>query len=326
MSKSRQIIDLFFRNEYPENTRNKFFTWLIHPVSPTDRDNALQDIWNELRVEADASTRKSYRQVIKKIYPERMAKIRSMYVKIARIAAVFLLPLLSLFFAYLYLRNDQPSVAEMVEYFVPNGQMKEIILPDSSCVMVNSGSILLYPENFAGNKRSVYLNGEAKFTVKHDEKKPFIVKTSDMDVEVLGTVFYVSSYADNEQTMTTLASGKVKIDFYADEHPSAVLAPGEQVIFDRASGQVIRKTVNTDDLVDFEHGNLMFQSASLQQIMKTIERRYDVVIYLNTGNYGNNRLTVKFMYDETLDEVLHTLQYIIKGFNFKIDGKKVYIY
>ena len=328
MSKARQIIDLFFKYEYSKDARNQFFTWFIHPSSLSDRDDALQDVWDELRVKADASTQESWRQVQKKIHynHQPMAKVRSIYVRFARIAAIFLLPLMSVFFAYLYLRQDQPSAPEMVEYFVPNGQIKEFILPDSSRVIANSGSVLLYPENFAGNKRSIYLNGEAKFTVKHDEKKPFIVKTSDMEVEVLGTIFYVSSYADNEQTLTTLVSGKVKVDFRANANASAILTPGEQVIFDRATGHIYHHTVGVDSVLDWEHGHLVFQSASLYQVMKIIERRYDVTTYINSGKYLNDKLTVKFMYDETLDDVLHALQYIITGFKYKIDEKKVYVY
>ena len=328
MSKARQIIDLFFKNDYPAEVCERFFAWFIGPLSPHEREEIMQNVWEELRVEADASTLESFRRVMKKIQPEPVAKVRTIYVKIARIAAIFLLPLMSLLFAYLYLNNKrhQPAVAEMIQFFVPNGQMKEIFLPDSSLVVVNSGSVLLYPENFAGNKRSIYLNGEAKFTVRHDDKKPFVVKTNDVDVEVLGTVFSVSSYADNEQTITTLASGKVQINFHTDDNATTVLSPGEQVIFNRVTRQVLHNTVRTDYLSDFEQGHLVFQSASLTQIMKSIERRYDVTIYLNSKNYDNEKMTVKFMHDETLDEVLHTLKYIINGFKYKINGNKVYVY
>jgi len=213
----------------------------------------------------------------------------------------------------------------MVECFVPNGQIREIILPDSSLMMVNSGSIVLYPEKFAGSERTVYLNGEAKFTVKSDKKKPFIVRSNDMSVEALGTVFNLLSYPDSEQTIATLLEGKVKVDFKAEGIDSEILSPGEQVIFDRTSEQVTRKTIRTDYVPAWEYGHLVFQGASLQQVVKTIERRYDVTIYLNSGSCPDEKVTVKFTYDETLDEVFHTLQYIIKGFKYNIDGKKIYI-
>lgn len=326
MSKASQIIDIFFHNEQSEGTRKKFFDWLLSPVSSLEREEAMRDVWENLHVEADSSTLKSYRQVQQKLHPERTLKVRSVYMKILRIAATFLLPLLSALFVYLYVQKNQPVTLEMVECFVPNGQIMEIILPDSSLVVANSGSIVLYPENFAGNKRSVYLNGEAKFAVKSDKKKPFIVKTNDMSVEALGTVFNVSSYSDNEQTIATLLEGKIKVDFKTEGIESEILSPGEQVVFDRTSEQATRKTVRTDYVMAWESGHLVFQSASLQQIIKTIERRYDVTIYLNSGNFANERITMKFMHGQTLDEVLKTLQYIIKEFKYKIVDNKVYIY
>ncbi len=326
MSKARQIIDLFFKNEHPEETRKKFFSWFIRSVSSHERDGAMQEIWNGLHIEADTSTRESFRQVQDKIHFERTVKVIPIYMKIIRVAAVFLVPVMSVLFVYLYIRNYQPAVPEMVEYFVPNGQIKEFILPDSSRVVANSGSILLHPVNFAGSKRNIYLNGEAKFVVRHDEKKPFIVKTSDMDVEALGTVFNVSSYADNEQTIATLVNGKVRVDFKTADHMPEVLSPNEQMIFDRISGQAIRKMARIDYVLAWEQGHLVFQSASLHHIIKTLERRYDVTIYLNSGSFTDEKITVKFMYDETLNEVLHTLQHIIKGFKYKIEEKRVYIY
>jgi len=209
---------------------------------------------------------------------------------------------------------------------VPNGQIKEILLPDSSLMVANSGSIVIYPENFAGSKRMIYLNGEAKFTVKSDKKKPFIVKANDMNVEALGTVFNISSYAENEQVIATLVKGKVKVEFHSEGNDPEILSPGEQVIFDRTSDQVIRKTVRTDDVLAWESGRLVFQSASLQHIIKTIERRYDVTIYLNAGKFNNEKITVKFMPDHTLEEILQTLQYIINGFKYNIIDNNVYIY
>ena len=326
MSKARKIINHFFYNEQSEDTREKFFDWLLRPVSSFEREEAMRDVWENLHVEADSSTWNSYRQVHQKLHIGSTTRVRSVYMKMLRIAAVFLLPLLSALFVYLYVQNYQPATIEMVECFVPNGQIREIMLPDSSFVIANSGSIVIYPENFAGNKRVIYLNGEAKFTVKSDRKKPFIVKANDMSVEALGTVFNVSSYSDNEQTIATLVEGKVKVDFKTEGINSEILSPGEQVIYDRTSGQAIRKTVRTDYVMAWEAGHLIFQSASLQQVVKTIERRYDVVIYLNSGNFTDEKITVKFIHDQTLDEVLQTLQYIIKDFKYKIADNKVYIY
>ena len=79
--------------------------------------------------------------------------------------------------------------------------------------MLNSRSTLLYPEQFAGKTRSVYLIGEANFQVKPDEKHPFIVKANDFQITALGTEFNVNAYPENNELIATLLEGSVKVEF-----------------------------------------------------------------------------------------------------------------
>lgn len=58
---------------------------------------------------------------------------------------------------------------------------------------MNACTTLKYPEHFDGKERKIELNGEAYFQVMRNEKKPFIVRTSDFDVKVLGTSFDVKA-------------------------------------------------------------------------------------------------------------------------------------
>lgn len=71
---------------------------------------------------------------------------------------------------------------------------------------------------------------------------------------------------------------------------------------------------------------MIFQSASLYSVIKEIERHYGVQVYLNARDLNDEKLTVKFLHNETLEEVLYTLKQIVAGFKYKIEGDKVYIY
>ena len=75
----------------------------------------------------------------------------------AQVAAVLLIPLLSIVASYLYIQSNEEHT-ELVEYYVPRGEQKQITLPDGTTAYLNSGTLLLYPQKFTGDIRSVYLS------------------------------------------------------------------------------------------------------------------------------------------------------------------------
>src|SRR5690606_30804873 len=97
----------------------------------------------------------------------------------------------------------------------PRGGQYKVILPDGSQVWLNAGSTLRYPTSFTMDKRKVELTGEAYFEIasktRGGNRVPFIVATANQEVEVLGTVFNISSYAEDKTTKTTLLEGSVRI-------------------------------------------------------------------------------------------------------------------
>ena len=99
---------------------------------------------------------------------------------------------------------------------VPYGKRSQLQLADGSKVWLNSGSKLVYPVTFEGKRREVYIEGEAIFDVAHNAKQPFIVLSKDHEIEVLGTLFNVSNYLDDESISTTLKNGSVQIRYKTD--------------------------------------------------------------------------------------------------------------
>ena len=103
----------------------------------------------------------------------------------------------------------ESSHIKMLECYVGNGEKQVITMSDSTTVILNSGSVLIYPENFGADEREVYLTGEAIFDVTKDASHPFIVKTSDFSIKVLGTLFNVCSYPEADSY--TLACRQPKL-------------------------------------------------------------------------------------------------------------------
>jgi len=154
-----------------------------------------------------------------------------------------------------------------------NGETYTILLPDSSKVWLNAASSLKYPSNFAALKnREVFLTGEGYFEVAKDKRHPFIVHTLKQAVEVLGTHFNVSSYAQDILEKTTLLEGSVNI---TTQNATTKLKSGEQA--QTGSGNtVVTNEIDVEEAVAWKNGYFYFKSADLKTIMRQISRWYDV--------------------------------------------------
>jgi ferric-dicitrate binding protein FerR (iron transport regulator) len=336
MSRTEQIIQRFFDDAQPdENTQRDFSLWLIQSSS-IGKDQSLYEQWDNIQDVDNSDVEASFEQLTERLgwtkpvtkpAPKRRS-VRSLALRFARIAAMFLIPLFSVATAYWVIQSQQPqqpAELNLLEYFVPKGEIKEITLPDQSVAILNSGTTLIYPENFTGVNRHVYLNGEAKFTVAKNPEKTFVVKTKDMDINALGTIFNVSSYSDDDRTVATLVQGSVLVDIKSGGQ-SFTLKPNEQVDYNNLTKMAEHKPARIEYVLAWERGQLVFQSAPLYEIINGMERRFNVKVFLNSTDLHDEKLTVKFLNDESLEEILRTLQHIIKRFHYKIDKDKIYIY
>ena len=314
-----KIIKMFLSARFPSETEEKVQKWIIKDKNQQAKAKASLDYWNELDVEADSNTYASLERVnLRTGYnKEHLTNIVS-YQKFAHIAAV-IIPLFLFaggMFYYLSPHN------EMIEVSVAYGEQKHLILPDSSEVWLNAGSTILYPETFAKDKRLVMLDGEAYFSVKKDTASPFIVEASQLSVKVLVTRFNVKAYPKDEKITTTLTSGKVEVS--VQSQPPHILKPNEQLTYDKISSDIHISMIDTNDPNCWIVGKLVFTNASAGEIFRTLERHYNTTIDNTATIPTSNRYTVKFLKDESLDEILNILKDII-GFDYQLYEKKIIV-
>ena len=157
---------------------------------------------------------------------------------------------------------------------VPRGGECMIKLDDGTKVWVNAETKLKYPVTFVGDRRELVLDGETFFDVAKNEK-PFIVKTSFGDVRVLGTAFGISAYASEPESYTTLVRGKVSVE--REGIKPVVILPGEQVVTSK-DGKMIKQQVDVEEFVGWKDGIYVFKEKSLGEIMKTLERWYNISV------------------------------------------------
>ena len=207
------------------------------------------------------------------------------------------------------------------------GERTSLTLADGTVVALNAGSSIVFPEQFTGEDRTVFLTGEANFDVAKDEKMRFIVKTKNMDITALGTKFCVEAYPDDHVTRATLVEGRVKVDVTADSTRTYFLEPDMQLSFDRSAGKATMARVDAEKIASWEQGYLVFSGSDFEEIASALERKYDVEIYYDAAqSRSRQEYFVKFRPDVTLEETMDVLTMLIDGASYRIDGSRVFFY
>src|SRR5690606_25233336 len=157
----------------------------------------------------------------------------------------------------------------------PRGGQYQVTLPDGTKVWLNSLSDLEYPARFTDSTREVVLNGEAFFEVARDEKHPFIVKTKEMDVQVLGTSFNIMSYDDEPFITTTVATGIVRVT----RSGSTQLSPANtHAVINKQKDSFEMADASVEQPIAWKNGYFQFDGADIYAIMRQRSRWYDIEV------------------------------------------------
>ena len=189
---------------------------------------------------------------------------------------------------------------------VPRGGEFKLTLSDGTVVHLNSETVLSYPVRFAGDTREVELHGEAYFEVAKDAARPFIVKTSHYNIEVLGTRFNVADYDNDVCVHTTLVEGKVAVS--GPGVRQRILQPNEQFVLDKNTGKQEIKTVDVSYIVAWKDAGFRFRDVRLEDIMHAIERWYDVTVFYENQEVKDYRFGFNVGRDESIDPILRIFE------------------
>ena len=193
----------------------------------------------------------------------------------------------------------------------PRGGEYSIALSDGTRVYLNAESEFRYPESFTGDKRKVYLKGEAYFEVQHIDNKPFIVDVSGVQTRVLGTTFNIRSYPEENKVATTLIEGKVG---FANQSASIILSPGEQATASDLTSEISVKEVNTRNYTAWHYGRLIYDNEPLKNILAELSRWYDFEVFYEYEAGKQIPFSCNLERYENLSELLNLLEktYLIK--------------
>ena len=173
---------------------------------------------------------------------------------------------------------------------IPRGGEYFLTLADGTEVWLNAETEIRYPVQFTGNKRVVYLDGEAYFTVAPDKKKPFTVVSTHASVSVLGTQFNFRAYPDEQDVQTTLVSGSVIMQ--SEKYKQQVkLVPGEQGVLEKRSPNLTKLEVNTYLYTAWKDGRFAFRDARLEDLFNILARWYDLSVFYQSPEAKDIRFT-----------------------------------
>lgn len=236
------------------------------------------------------------------------------------VAAVFLL-LVSVSVGSIFTYNELDRSGEQLfnEMTVPFGSQTKVLLPDGSTVVLNSGSVLKYPLSYGKKERNVYLVGEGYFEVAKDKERVFQVYAGDMKIKVTGTVFNVRSYPEDHLTEISLIKGGV--DVYANNKYLS-LKPDERAIYNRETEQLFSETTESYKSALWTTGRLSFVNTSFIEILKDIERKYNVKIHVQSSKAEKEYFSGSINLDMSLQEVFNFID-VDKKYRFEVSGSTI---
>ena len=232
----------------------------------------------------------------------------------------------------------------------PAGARSLVTLEDGTKIWLNSNSKLTYPTHFNGSQRIVHLEGEGYFDVAKDKTWPFKVETSDLSINVLGTVFNLKSYPNEGLIETTLIEGEITLNKIVNdnnEQEILKLKPKQKATFIKKEGillkdeiyaanipknekiqrkkerLVLNEDVDAEPIVAWKDNEMIFKNETFESIAVSLERRYGVKMKFE--NDGVKEYRFSGVFDEiSIDQALQALQFA-SPFHYQIDQKFIMI-
>ena len=219
---------------------------------------------------------------------------------------------------------EQRENAGFNQLIVPLGKRSILNLLDGTKVWVNSDSRLIYPVSFDNDRREIYVDGEIYIEVAEENYRPFVVRTKEMDVQVLGTKFNVTAFESDAEKKIVLVSGLVQIIPKKDEKPVNLL-PDQMYCFENGISHI--EKVDTRKHIAWIDGVYFCENESLGSILQRLTRYYGKEITCEpslAGIHFSGKLDLK----ENLSDIFEGISFILplsyseKNGKYFISGKK----
>lgn len=241
-----------------------------------------------------------------------------LYLNLAKYAAVITILLVNI-----WLLTDKFIPEEKVPLYtqikVPTGQRIYMTLQDGTEAWLSPRSIIRIPSEFSKEERLVELDGEGFFAVTKDAKRPFIVKTQDYNIKVLGTRFNVFAYTKSERFETNLVEGSVQVINNNRPEEYMTLKPNEMVSL--KNGMLIKSTAAFDNEEYLKSGIFYFSNKKFSEILDYLTLWYKVKFDIKESAQIDKYVSGKFRQSDDIERILKALQGV-HHFQYKIENNE----
>lgn len=219
-------------------------------------------------------------------------------------------------------KAEQPAPAakpvEYTERYNPEKRRLKVKLPDGSMVTLGGKSRVKYPASFAGNKRDIYLNGEAFFEVTKDPNKPFTVYTGNVHTQVLGTSFKVSALP-KAPVEVAVVTGKVRVSYHSGNTSSdlATMLPGDKISW--INRHLTKLKTDPRDVLAWRNEMMVFKKQTLKNILEVFRKHYNVDITVINKGFLAERISLTLDENMPLKKAMNVLA-VTAGFEHSMDS------
>ena len=207
----------------------------------------------------------------------------------------------------------------------PLGSKTRLYLPDGTLVWLNAGSTITYSQGFGVEERKLKLSGEGYFEVTRNKQLPFEITTKELQLKVLGTKFNFRNYPEDEEVSVSLLEGKVCLRNYLKNDALCYLEPDQKAILNKKNGKLMVSASEARYTAEWTNGFLFFDEELLPDIIKELERSYNVKIHLEDNSLETFRFYGNFVRKEqTIQEILEMLASTGK-LEYRINERDIYL-
>jgi ferric-dicitrate binding protein FerR (iron transport regulator) len=205
---------------------------------------------------------------------------------------------------------------------IPYGKRSTITFSDGTKVWANAGTQLVYPVEFNKKEREIFIDGQIYLDVAKDAGRPFIVKTKDMDIKVLGTKFNITAYSIENNNNIVLVSGRVSIS-NKKTNSSTVLIPNEMYVYNKIGPDENIKEVDTHLYTSWIDGKYIFDKETFDHVLARLSMYYGVKVDCETAASKylcSGKLNLRDKFDVTLDGLANSvpISYTVEDRVYKV--------
>lgn len=329
----KDIIKYYIRHNVSDKLKERVLDRVSNTWDDGETNEVLRDLWNQTDsayMEEEIST--AYKRIFEtKDTKEKTEMKTHRILYITRVAAVVVPLLILIIFGKLYVQKSQQlkeaQTATLLQEQTNNEETKNVVLADGTKVKLYQGSVLLYSSAFnKTEERRVFLSGEAFFDIKHNDARPFRVRTPHFKITDLGTSFAVSSYTDDNEVSATLKTGKIELCILGQEDKIFRLNPNDQLIYNAKTKEVnLRKVPDDFDGMSWHNKKIDLNDVTLIEATRIIGQNFGIKFTFQSKQYQNTKITVHFNRGETLKGTMSIIKDLIPGLKYEIRNNEVLI-